>query len=278
MAGRTYDLTPKDVARVSTKYREIVTQIPVPASLPVLADLHNYEPLSMGGQPPVIWDRAEGCCVYDAYGNKWLDWSSGVLVTNAGHGRAEIIAAICRQAEHGLLHNYCFPSAIRATLARKLVEITPKRLAKAFLLTTGAEATECAIKLARTHGRAGGGDEKIGIVTFAHAVPGRTLGAQPAGGIPRLKAWIVNLDPTFTQVPFPDGFRCPDTSFELFLKSLEEQGLGPERISGVMTETYQGGGASFAPPEYMQALAEWCEKHDVVLIMDEVQAGFVRCG
>ncbi len=278
MAGRTYDLTPKEVARVSTKYREIATQIPVPESLPVLKDLHDYEPLSMRGQPPVIWDRAEGCCVYDAYGNKWLDWSSGVLVTNAGHGRAEIIEAVCRQAQHGLLHNYCFPSAIRAALARKLVEITPKKLAKAFLLTTGAETTECAIKLARTHGCAVGGDEKIGIVTFQHAFHGRTLGAQTAGGIPSLKAWIVKLDPTFIQVPFPDGFRCPDTSFDLFLKSIAEQGFSPERISGVMTETYQGGGASFAPPEYIQALAEWCEKHDIVLIMDEVQAAFGRCG
>ncbi len=278
MAGRSYDLTPKDVALVSTRYREIVTRIPVPESLDVLQDLHDYEPLSMSGQPPVIWDRAAGCCVYDAYGNKWLDWSSGVLVTNAGHGRTAIVEAIQRQAQHGLLHNYCFPSAIRAALARKLVEITPKKLAKAFLLTTGSEATECAIKLARTHGRAVGGDEKIGIVSFEHAFHGRTLGAQTAGGIPSLKAWIVKLDPTFIQVPFPDGFRCPDTSFDLFLNSIAEQGMGPENISGVMTETYQGGGASFAPPKYIQALAEWCEQHDVVLIMDEVQAAFGRCG
>ena len=278
MAGRTYDLTPKDVAPVSTKYREIVTQIPAPESLHVLQDLHDYEPLSMSGQPPVIWDRAEGCCVHDAYGNKWLDWSSGVLVTNAGHGRAEIVEAVQRQAQHGLLHNYCFPSSIRAALARKLVEITPEKLSKAFLLTTGSEATECAIKLARTHGQAVGGDEKIGIVTFEHAFHGRTLGAQTAGGIPSLKTWIVKLDPTFVQVPFPDGFRCPDTSFDLFLSSIAEQGSGPEKISGVMTETYQGGGASFAPPKYIQALAEWCEKHDVVLIMDEVQAAFGRCG
>jgi len=80
------------------------------------------------------------------------------------------------------------------------------------------------------------------------------------------------------QAPFPDGFRCEDTSFDLFPKCIEEQGSGPDQIAGVITETYQGGGASFAPPEYIQALAAWCEEHDIVLIMDEVQAGFGRTG
>ncbi|MEW6358761.1 MAG: aspartate aminotransferase family protein [Planctomycetota bacterium] len=278
MAGKSFSMKPKDVPKVDTPFRKIVTKIPAPESIPILEKLRTYEPVSMSGQPLVVWDRAEGVQVYDKWGNMWLDWSSGVLVTNCGHSRAEVREAIINQVDHGLLHSYCFPNEPRALLAEKLVSISPDPLAKAFILTTGAETTENAIKLARTYGVTTGGKKKIGIVTFEHAFHGRTLGAQLAGGIPALKEWIVNLDPAFYQVPFPDGFRCEDTSFDLFEKSLADQGVDPDSIAGVMTETYQGGGASFAPPKYIQALAKWCRKHGALLIMDEVQAGFGRTG
>ena len=121
-------------------------------------------------------------------------------------------------------------------------------------------------------------DKKIAIVSYHHAFHGRTLGAQMAGGIPALKQWIVNLDKDMVQVPFPDGFRYPDISFDGFLRSLEEQGVTPDRVAGVMTETYQGGNASFAPAEYIQKLRAWCDEHRVLLMFDEVQAGFARTG
>src|SRR5208337_4357660 len=108
--------------------------------------------------------RAEDIFVYDKYGNRWLDWSSGVLVTNAGHGAPEVRQAIIDQVNSGLLHNYVFPSEERAALAEQLVKVAPKGLGKVFLLTTGSEATECAIKLARAHGLGRGGAKKIGIV------------------------------------------------------------------------------------------------------------------
>lgn len=278
MAGRQYSLTPKEVPTVETEYRRIVTKIPVPESLPILEELRTYEPVSMTGQPLVVWDRADGFQVYDKWGNMWLDFSSGVLVTSAGHGRKELIDAIVSQAQHGLLHNYCFPSEMRARLAKRLVELGPEKLTKAFILTTGSETTECAIKLAKTYGRGVGGPEKNVIVTFENAFHGRTLAAQLAGGIPALKEWINPKDPSFVQVPFPDGYHCKDTSFDYFLAGLAEKGVKPSQVAAVMIETYQGGGASFAPTEYVQALAEWCKKHDIVLIFDEVQAGFGRTG
>lgn len=271
-------LTPRNVPPVETKYRRIKTPIPVPESIPVLEKLRRYEPRSMSGQPLVVWDRAEDIQVFDRWGNRWLDWSSGVLVTNAGHNHPKIAKAMIDQINHGLVHNYCFPSAIRANLTEKLAQVAPEGLGKVFLLTTGSEATECAVKLARTWGAKVGGQKKIGIVTFDNAFHGRTLGSQMVGGIPALKSWIVNLDRDMVQVPFPDGFRGPDTSFECFLNSLKAQGMTPDRVAGVMTETYQGGNASFAPPEYMQKLRRWCDEHKVVLICDEVQAGFGRTG
>ena len=82
-----YSLQPQNVSPVSTKNRVICTAMPVPESLPIFDKLKASEPQSMMGMPPLIWDRAEGFHVYDKWGNKWLDWSSAVLVTNAGHGR-----------------------------------------------------------------------------------------------------------------------------------------------------------------------------------------------
>jgi 4-aminobutyrate aminotransferase/diaminobutyrate-pyruvate transaminase/4-aminobutyrate aminotransferase/(S)-3-amino-2-methylpropionate transaminase len=270
--------TPRKVPLVETNYRRIATCIPVPESVSVLQQLARHEPQSMGGQPPVVWDRAEGVQVYDRWGNKWLDWSSGVLVTNAGHCHPRIRRAVLDQVEHGLLHNYCFPSEIRSKLVGHLAGVSPEGLEKVFLLTTGAEACECAIKLARTWGKRTGGQRKIGIVTFQNAFHGRTLGAQMAGGIPSLKSWIVNLDKDMVQVPFPDGFRGPHTGFGGFLSSLEQQGVTPDRVAGVMTETYQGGNSSFAPPEYITELRAWCHQHQVLLVFDEIQAAFGRTG
>jgi len=272
-----HDLTPRKVPPVQTKYRTIATEIPAPESVPILQRLRQFEPRSMGGQPPVIWDRADGIQVYDRWGNRWLDWSSGVLVTNAGHNHPKIRRAIQQQIDHGLVHNYCFPSEIRAQLTEALARVAPEGLDKVFLLTTGAEAIECAMKLTRTWGQRID-EKKIAMVSFDNAFHGRTLGAQMAGGIPALKKWIVNLDPDLIQVPFPDGFRCPDVGFDLFLQSLDEQGMTPDRVAGVMTETYQGGNASFAPPEYVQKLRAWCDEHGALLIFDEVQAGFGRTG
>ena len=262
---------------IETKYRHIVTEIPAPGSVPILEKLRRYEPRSMSGQPPVIWDRAEGVQVYDRWGNKWLDWSSGVVVTNSGHGHPEIRRAMTERIEHGLVHNYCFPSEIRAELAAHLAAAAPEGLEKVFLLTTGSEACECALKLARTHGRTISDEKKV-LVTFHNAFHGRTLGSQMAGGIPSLKTWIGNLDKDIVQVPFPDGFRCPDTRFEVFLEALDELGVAPDSVAGVMTETFQGGNASFAPTEYMQELRAWCDEHRALLIFDEVQAAFGRTG
>src|SRR5579885_1754864 len=273
-----FDLIPRPVPAVETKYRRIVTPIPVPESIPVLERLFACEPVAMRGQPPIVWDHAECITVHDGWGNRWLDWSSGVLITNAGHGRPEIAAAIHDQVNHQLLTNYCFPSEIRARLVEKLAGLLPEPLKKIFLLTTGSETVECAIKLCRTYGLQVGGRKKHIIVSFDKSFHGRTLGAQQAGGIPELKQWIGNLDPGFVQVAFPDGFRTPDTSFESFERALRERGVEPQNVAGVILETYQGGSAAFAPPAYMQALRQWCNGHKTLLICDEVQAGFGRTG
>src|SRR5947209_2109246 len=94
------------VPPVNTAFRRILGEFPVAASLPLLDHLRALEPLAMRGQPPVVWHRAEGFQVEDAWGNRWLDWSSGVLIANAGHGRREIAEAIAAQAQLPLLASY----------------------------------------------------------------------------------------------------------------------------------------------------------------------------
>ena len=276
--GKEYSITPVEVTPVATQYRTIKTALPHPDSVPTLERLRKFEPISMRGMPPIVWDRAEDYFVYDKYGNRWLDWSSGVLVTNAGHGVKEVRDAVIAQVQSGLLHNYVFPSEERAELVELLTSLAPEGLDKAFLLTTGSEATECAIKLSRSHGIKVGGKQKIGIVGFERGFHGRTLGSQQAGGMAGQKNWIVNEDPAIVTVPFPDGYWQPDVGFETFLAAIEARGLKPENIAGVIMETYQGVGPDFAPVAYVKQLREWCDKHQVVLTFDEVQAGFGRTG
>jgi 4-aminobutyrate aminotransferase/(S)-3-amino-2-methylpropionate transaminase len=276
--SREFTLVPKDVKKISTTYRHIGTSLPVPESIPILEKLYAFEPRAMRGQPPVIWNRAEGFQVFDAWGNQWIDWSSGVLIANAGHGRPEIAEAIAQQARAHLLTSFSFANEPRARLVEKLVGILPEPLKKVFLYSVGSEAVECALKMCRTYGVKTGGRSKHVIVSYRDAFHGRTLGSQQAGGIPELKQWIVNLDPGFVQVPFPDGFRTPDVSFETFERSLREQRIEPQNVAGVILETYQGGSAAFAPVPYMKALRQWCTGHKALLVCDEIQAGFGRTG
>lgn len=278
MAGGKYSMTPVDVPAVDTQYRKIRTPLPVPESLPIFEELARYEPVSMQGQPPVVWDSASDFQVHDAWGNTWLDWSSGVLITNSGHGHPEMVGAIQRIIDKPLLATYCFAHEGRARLTKMLAERAPADLDKVFLVSTGSEATENCIKLAKTWGREQAGPQKNVFITFVNTFHGRTMGAQTAGGMAGGKIWIGDLDPTFVQVPFPDGFKNENTDFSLFESTLADAGINPTEVAGVMSETYQGVGPDFMPTEYAQQLRKWCDDCGALLIFDEVQAGFGRTG
>lgn len=274
-----YSLKPVKVAKVNTKYRTIKTALPVPQSVPIFEELRRSEPRSMSGQPPILWHKAEDFTVSDRWGNRWIDWSSGVLITNAGHANPAIVKAVRAMLDQPLLATYVFAHEGRATLARMLRELAPDpRTYQVFLLSTGSEAMENCIKLSKTYALQKYGPSRKYMVTFKNAFHGRTMGSQLAGGNERLKTWMVDRDRTFIQVPFPDGFKNPDTSFDLFLRSLAEAKVEPAEIAGVMSESYQGVGPDFFPVAYARKLEKFCRQHDIVLTMDEVQAGFGRTG
>jgi len=277
---KTYNLVPADVKTIQTAYRKIQTKIPVPESIGFFETLLKSEPRSMQGQPPVLIDSAEGFLVRDKWGNQWIDWSSGVLIMNAGHGRPEIRSALMELIERPLLSSYVFAHEKRCELTRELESVSPDpENYKVFLLSTGSEAIENSIKLAKTYAQNTYGAKRKWIISFNNAFHGRTLGSQLAGGSESQKKWIGDCSAyPFAQVPFPDGYKNTDQSFDLFLRSLDKLEIKPDEIAAVLTESYQGVGPDFLPYEYAQDLQRFVWQNGILLIFDEVQAGFGRTG
>ena len=281
-----FSQTPVDVLLVHTKYRKIKTSIPALETLEILLDLEKYESRSMHGQLPVVWDKADDFQVYDSCGNCWIDFTSTIFVANAGHANPHIISALKKTIDHKLLHTYTFPHEIRAKFLKKLIEITPNQFEKAFLLSAGTEATECALKLMRMYGQTIR-STKLGIISFQGAMHGRTMGAEMLKGDPITSAWIGYRDPNMYHLPFPYPWAKKDSldkkydwgkHFEEDMSALKANGLIFDNIAGFIIESYQGWGAIFYPKDYIQALAEFATKYNILITFDEIQGGFGRSG
>ena len=152
MAKFSFNLQPRTVKRVDTDNRRIVTKIPVPESLPLLDRIRKYESGNALEQLPVIWDRADGSKIYDKWGNCWIDFTSSIFVTNAGHGSPFVNQQVKALLDKPLMHSYYYPTEIRADFLEALISFTPTNLDKAILLSAGTEATERAIKIAKIFG------------------------------------------------------------------------------------------------------------------------------
>ena len=170
-----FNLVPREVPLVETQHRKIVTQLPVPESLEILEKIKMYESSNVMDQLPVIWDRAEGSIVYDPYGNQWIDFTSTIFVTNAGHGHPCVINRMREWIDKPLLHSYSYPTKIRADYVEKLIQMTPGYLEKVSLFSSGTESSERAIKLARIHGMNFNPRKKI-IVGGKGNYHGKTMG------------------------------------------------------------------------------------------------------
>lgn len=182
MANYKFNLKPKEVEKIKSKHRKIISAIPPKETIDKIKLMKKYEPESMHSELPVLWDRALGYQIFDASGNCWIDFCSGIFVANVGHSHPKILKAIENTLKKPLIHNYYFPSDVRAKLVKKIIEMSPKKLNRVFLLTTGTEATECALKIVRIRGKKIN-PEKIGIVSFEGAMHGKTLGALMVDGL-----------------------------------------------------------------------------------------------
>lgn len=267
----------------------------------LIAQSQQYEPRSMSEHVPIVWKRGERCFIEDVDGNVFLDMTSGVLVANAGHSHPRLVAAMKDQVGK-VVNSYDFVNEYRPELAKKLVEITPDNLDKAFILTTGSEATEAAMKLARLY------TGRKEIISFQGGFHGRTFGAMSAGG-KRSGAATKGFGPFvpgFYQAPFPNAYRPVFGEMTLscdlekyprpWVRKSQSLQTGKTPycldyldwfvetetegdIAAVIVESYQGGAGSIIPPvEWMQGLSAWCQEHGIVFIADEVQASFGRTG
>ena len=284
--GYQFSQIPVGVPHVHTKYRQIRTAVPAPGTESILLDLERYESRSMHGQLPIVWDRAEDFQVYDAYGNCWIDFTSTIFVANSGHANPQIASALQSVIDQQLLHTYTFAHEARALFLKKLIEITPDQFEKAFLLSAGTEATECAIKLMRMNGQTIN-PEKLGVISFQGAMHGRTMAAEMLKGDPHQSAWIGYRDPNMHHLPFPYPWTAKDslnkkynwvTRFKEDMDALKAKGLNFNNIAGFIVESYLGWGAIFYPIEYIKALVDFAKEHDCLITFDEIQGGFGRSG
>lgn len=230
-------------------------------------------------QNPIVMDRAEGVYFWDKAGKRYLDFSSQYVNMNIGHAHPKVIAAIKAQADRLVFAHPGTATDIRAATAAKLAEITPGDLSKVFFTLSGAEAVENAIKIARMYT----GRHKI--VTRYRSYHGATLGAAIAGGDPR--RWP--HEPTISgivRVHDPYAYRCPfgyapegnpQVYIDHVIQTIEFE--GPENVAAILMETITGFNGAIIPPDgYWQALREYADQHGILLICDEVIAGFGRTG
>ena len=280
MSGYEFSRKPKQVPQVRSAHRLIQTAIPAPGTEAILEELDRVESRSMHGQLPLIWDRAKGHNIFDIAGNKWIDFTSTIFVANIGHSNARLLQAMREVLDRELLHSYAYANRIRADYLEQLTRFSG--FEKAFLLSAGTEATEAALKLMRMHGQSLG-KRRPGIVCIEGNWHGRTMGAQMMSSNAAQKAWIGFQDPNIHHIPFPYPWSLNGQSGAAFFAAckarLEAQGIDfAQDVCGFMLETFQGWGAVFYPPDFVQAIERLCRENGILLAFDEMQAGFARTG
>jgi adenosylmethionine-8-amino-7-oxononanoate aminotransferase len=260
----------------------------VDAGLQELARRHLWMHFSRMGsygedhEIPVI-ARGDGCYVYDEHGNRYLDGLSALFCVNAGHGRSELGEAAARQVEEldfYTLWSYAHPRAIE--LAARIASLAPQGLERVFFTNGGSEAVESALKLARNYHRMLGKGQKHKVIAREIAYHGTSLGALSATGITDLRAQFEPLAPGGCHVPNTNVFRWPEDRHPLWAANAVEERIefeGPETVAAVILEPVQNAGGCFVPPEgYFQRVREICDRHDVLMISDEVICAMGRLG
>ncbi len=211
----------------------------------------------------LVFERGEGTWLITPTGERYLDFASGVAVNVVGHAHPRLIAALTEQA-HKLWHtSNLYRVAGQERLAERLTAATFAE--RVFFCNSGAEACEAAIKAARRYHYVNGRPERWRIVTFEGAFHGRTLATIAAGGNERYLEGFGPPVEGFDQVPFAD-------------LAAVEQAVGPQ-TAAILIEPIQGeGGINVAPAEFLRSLRELCDRHGLLLILDEVQCGMGRTG
>ena len=266
---------------------KIKTALPGPNAKRVLAGDHNYISPSYTRSYPLVAKSGRGVVVTDVDGNEFFDFSAGIAVTSTGHCHPHVVAAIQKQAGE-LIHmsgtDFYYESLVQ--LAERLSKIAPMPGPhRVYYGNSGAEAVEAALKLARYHTR------RQNIIAFFGAFHGRTMGALSlTASKPQQKRRFAPLVPGVTHVRYPDVYRgCSGGAqdaeeFALgcarFIEDkLFKTTLAPEEVAAIFVEPIQGeGGYVVAPTPFLEELRRICDRHGILLVVDEVQSGIGRTG
>jgi 4-aminobutyrate aminotransferase / (S)-3-amino-2-methylpropionate transaminase / 5-aminovalerate transaminase len=231
----------------------------------------------LGNQLPVYIERARNAELWDVEGRRYIDFGSGIAVLNTGHLHPRVQAAVAKQLDafsHTCLMITPYESAVE--LAEKLNKLAPGPTPKkTIFVTTGAEAVENTIKIARAHtGRAG-------VIAFGGGFHGRTYMAMAlTGKVLPYKFGFGPFPGEIYHAPFPISYH--GVSVQQSLDALEhvfKYDIEPARVAAIIVEPVMGeGGFYIAPPVFLQALRRLCDQHGIVLVIDEIQTGFARTG
>jgi len=265
---------------------KIKTALPGPNAMRVLAGDEKYLSPSYTRSYPLVAKQGRGIVITDVDGNEFFDFSAGIAVTSTGHCHPDVVAAIQKQAGE-LIHmsgtDFYYESMV--TLAERLSKIAPMPGPhRIYYGNSGTEAVECALKLARYH------TKRQNVIAFLGAFHGRTMGALSlTASKPQQKRRFGPLVPGVTHVRYPDVYRGPAAgedpeAFALNCARYIEEKLfktilPPEEVAAIFVEPVQGeGGYVVAPTMFMQELRRICDKHGILLVVDEVQSGIGRTG
>lgn len=266
---------------------KIKTALPGPNAKRVLEGDDKYISPSYTRSYPMVAKRGRGIVIEDVDGNEFFDFSAGIAVTSTGHCHPHVVEAIQKQAAE-LIHmsGTDFYYASMVELAERLSKIAPMPGPHKFYYgNSGAEAVECALKLSRYH------TKRQNIIAFFGAFHGRTMGAVSlTASKPQQKRRFGPLMPGVTHVRYPDVYRgctggeqdaekfalgCARFIEEKLFKTI----LAPEEVAAIFVEPVQGeGGYVIAPTPFMQELRRICDRHGILLVVDEVQSGIGRTG
>jgi len=243
----------------------------------LLRQRDQFVPRGLVTAHPLVIDRAQGAELWDVDGKRYLDFVGGIGVLNIGHNHPKVVAAV--QAQLQKVSHACFQVVAYQPyldLAQRLCEmIGGKEAYKAAFFTSGAEAVENAVKIARAH------THRSAVIAFRGGFHGRTLlGTTLTGMSQPYKQNFGPFAPEVFHTPYPNAYR--GVTSDMALKALDEllaTQVAPERVAAIIIEPVQGdGGFLSAPVEFLQGLRALTEKHGIVLILDEIQTGFGRTG
>lgn len=256
------------------KSTQIKTEVPGPKSRELQERRKKAISSGLGTAIPIWAAEAEGALVTDVDGNVFIDFGGGIGVLNAGHNHPKVVRAVKEQAEK-LIHSCYYATQYEPylLLAEKLNEIVPGSYEKrSFLVNSGAEAVENAVKISRAYNR------KPGVLAFENGFHGRTLlAATLTAKANPYKQSFGPFAPEVYRVPAPYPYRYPEDWFRSFKRALAN--IDVTSIGCAIVEPVQGeGGFHPWPKEDLEKLAAWCREMEIVLIVDEVQSGFGRTG